>query len=145
MEDARKIYYQRLQPALYIEGDILLQSFDILAGDLKIDPQKLARVNNLKGFVISQIFLGWLINFSTDLDMILKDTPDICTQLTYLLSYMFVYNPIKKEPKPADETNIKELFILTFCTTVFVSLICLNFTALTAQFIVTNAEWPHRR
>ena len=73
VEDARKIYYQRLQPALYIEGDILLQSFDILAGDLKIDPQKLARVNNRKGLITSQTFFGWLIIFSTDLEMILKD------------------------------------------------------------------------
>ena len=53
---------------------------------------------------------------------------------------MFVYNPSKKEPKPAEETNIKEQFILTFCTAVFVGIICLIFTALTAEFMSTNAE-----
>eukprot|EP00092_Neocalanus_flemingeri_P010846 GFUD01011678.1.p1 GENE.GFUD01011678.1~~GFUD01011678.1.p1 ORF type:complete len:239 (+),score=56.76 GFUD01011678.1:120-836(+) len=48
LEEAKKTYFQRIQPALYIEGDILLKNYDIVAGDIKVDPIKLAKVTYYK-------------------------------------------------------------------------------------------------
>ena len=41
---ARQIYYQRLQPHLYIEGETRQLSYDVLAGDIRNKPFKLAKV-----------------------------------------------------------------------------------------------------
>ena len=45
---ARQIYYQRLQPQLYIEGETRQLSYDVLAGDVRNKPFKLAKVSTLK-------------------------------------------------------------------------------------------------
>ena len=42
MEDAKVTKYEKLQPALYIEKNT--EGFDILAGDIKTNPSKLAQV-----------------------------------------------------------------------------------------------------
>ena len=42
LEEAKTINFDRMQPALHIEG--FDQVFDIVAGDIKTDPVKLAQV-----------------------------------------------------------------------------------------------------
>ena len=58
---ARQIYYQRLQPHLYIEGETRQLSYDVLAGDVRSKPFKLAKVQYVKIqrtiFVNSKLYL----------------------------------------------------------------------------------------
>ena len=45
LQAARKIYFQGLQPDLYIEGDTRQLCYDVLVGDIRSKPFKLAKVN----------------------------------------------------------------------------------------------------
>ena len=60
---ARQIYYQRLQPHLYIEGETRQLSYDVLAGDIRNKPFKLAKVGTHTeemgaGLVLHILYIG---------------------------------------------------------------------------------------